>query len=124
MNQSTDKRKPTFARIGDGQIHYFLIELQNVVKDFTITLHRNPSIDFRIFLSKELKSSTNGHLFSGSYTKGKEIIEFEKLSKGKWYLGVQCLASVKGRLNELDYLKKNTNVLNGLKYKIKIDWRD
>jgi len=124
MNLSTLDRNWAFTRIGDGQIHHFVVELKNPVKNFTISLSKTGKVDFNIFINRDELVNPHQFLYSKKTTGAENLIRLGNQKAGNLYIEIHCLASVSGSISSPDFFKKNSPVLNGISYELAVDWHE
>jgi len=124
MNLSTLDRKWGFTKIGDGQIHHFVVELKDSVENLTISLTKAEDVDFNIFVNRGELANPHQFLHSKNTAGTGNLILLGKQEAGNLYIGIHCLASVLGSIDSPDFLKKNSPVLNGTSYELTVDWQE
>lgn len=124
MNLSTLDRKRGFTKIGDGQIHHFVVELKDSVENLTISLTKAEDVDFNIFVNRGELANPHEFLHSKNTAGTGNLILLGKQEAGNLYIGIHCLASVSGSIDSPDFLKKNSPVLSGTSYELTVDWQE
>lgn len=122
MTKGTLDNDPSHTMIGDLQCHHFAFSLPKKARDIRVRLevlsgHR---------LSLRLAQGTYAFREDAQYSveDGRLVKElyFDKLPSGVWYIGVQCEDTVTVKPDKVCDVYENTDVLNGVPYRISVSW--
>lgn len=122
MTKGTLDNDPLHTMIGDLQCHHFAFSLPKKARDIRVRLevlsgHR---------LSLRLAQGTYAFREDAQYSveDGRLVKElyFDKLPSGVWYIGVQCEDTVTVKPDKVCDVYENTDVLNGVPYRISVSW--
>ena len=126
MNKSTEDEDPLFTKIGDRQYHHFTVEIPKGTKEAVIALQGYKGADN---FDLTLAASNDGPAFHDE-TSIKNVslgcnktLVLEKPKAGKWYISVFCETTVTAGTGDKGVVYTGrTDVLNGVPYKIKVEY--
>lgn len=129
MRQSTEDQDPCRTKIGDGQIHHFVLWVPKGTKSIELRLQGDARLSTgesaKLDLYAQAKSpawpSKASHSAKGSSSA--ETLQISKPRPGVWYVAVHGVNRVKPRV-EHDALSYHANLgaLNGVGYTIQADF--
>lgn len=127
MDAASSAGKPEYARVGDKQYHHFAIDIPKGAKEVAITLKSLPGWkDFDLYLMANegdfawLDSAHHRNITLGV----DKSIGITSPKEGKLYISVFCATTVdtETTLYGTRYTGR-TDVLNGVPYTIRADWK-
>ena len=122
MDKETSDKNPAFTKIGDLQTHHFATYIPANARNIRVELNSSSDCDFALRMNQ--KSNTSDEVrYQSSDPGSKQQLYFSSIREGIWFISVQCLTAVS--VAETDYALEyigNTEVLNGVPYKIMISW--
>ncbi len=123
MNKPTPDNNPDFTKIGDRQIHHFVLELDEPVTDFSIEISGENEYDLNIYLKKGEFAFPGKSQYNKVSVGSDKILKLNNLEKGKWYIGIENASSITDPPYSQTFLKKNSQLLNGVEYAVKVEWK-
>ena len=127
MNKSSEDEDPLFTKIGDRQYHHFTVQIPKKTKEAVVTLEGYEGADN---FDLTLAACNDGPAFHDK-TSIKNVslgcnktLVLKSPKAGKWYISVFCETTVTAETGEkgVEYTGR-TDVLNGVPYKIKVEYR-
>ena len=122
MNKRTSDKDPKHTCIGDLQYHHFDFDVSDQSTNVVVELTGEKRFDFCLYLNKgtpAFRSNADHAVTKSGSTKTLNA----KLTPGRWFVGVECITTVKAELDGcrgfFNY-SGNTAVLNGAAYRIKL----
>ena len=123
MMKRTDDKDPAYSVIGDRQVHHFAVLIPKGVKNVSFELDGNIDCDMALMMSRDTYAFPESADYLSSEAGAHQKLFFPELEEGICYVSVQCLTTV--TTEATDYGQKytgNTEVLNGVPYRIKATW--
>jgi len=123
MVKSTDENEPEFTMIGDLQCHHFVTFIPEDAIDVTFTLQSDADADLSLMLSNESYAYEENAQYVSNQSGGNQTLVFPSISSGVWYVTVKCNTTVD--IVETEWGQSYTgrvDVLNGVPYRIKVNW--
>ena len=126
MDKSTKDEDPLFTKIGDRQYHHFTVEIPKGTKEAVIALQGYKGADnFDLTLA-----ACNDEPAFHDKTSIKNVslgcnktLKLKEPKAGKWYISVFCETTVTAGTGEKGVVYTGrTDVLNGVPYKIKVEY--
>jgi hypothetical protein len=125
MNKSTNDNDPINTKIGDKQYHHFTIDLSGVATNLVITLDGNDAFDMNLYLNKDTFAFASFADFTDTAAGADKSISVDTAAPGPWYIGVECATTVVAVMGNWYYeYSGQLEVLNGVEYTIKADWKN
>ena len=126
MNKRTEDNDPAFTRIGDRQYHHFEIEIPRKCKKATIKLEGykgEKRYDLTLCAKRGELAFHNNTLLKSVARGYKKSLTIEKPKAGKWYVSVLCETTVTTSTGKYGtYYRGRIGVLNGVPYKISVEY--
>ena len=127
MDKSTEDEDPLFTKIGDRQYHHFTVQIPKKTKEAVIALEGYEGADN---FDLTLAACNDGPAFHNK-TSVKNVslgcnktLVLKNPKAGKWYISVFCETTVTAETGEKGVVYTGrTDVLNGVPYKIKVEYR-
>ena len=123
MDKTTEDNEPANTRIGDLQTHHFAAYVPSDAKNILVEVNSNSMCDIALMMNKGTYAFSDVAEFHSSGLGAKQELFFPFLQEGLWFIAVQCLTTV--TVKETEYGQEyigNTDVLNGIPYRISISW--
>ena len=126
MNKRTEDEDPKYTRIGDRQYHHFVIEVPRGCKRAVISLDGyEDAKKFDLTLcAKRGDFAFHDNTLHKNVSRGcKKRLVLERPKSGKWYVSVLCetaVTSLRGKYGSR--YTGRTSVLNGVPYKISVEY--
>ena len=127
MKKSTADSDPLYTKIGDRQYHHFTVEIPKKVKEAVIVLQgyeRTKNFDLTLAAcNDELAFHDKTSIKNVSVGCNKKLV-LKNPKAGKWYISVFCETTVTADNGEYGVIYTGrTDVLNGVPYKIKVEFK-
>ncbi|MBT4694245.1 MAG: hypothetical protein HOB73_12945 [Planctomycetaceae bacterium] len=125
MLANTTDKTPAFAKIGDGQIHYFSFQVESCVTTTVIDLNTEVDVQLNLYLSQDLPkivTSVRTYRATGEGNKTMRV----RLAPGTWYVAVECANRVQAVKNDSEsyYVYDDPQgLLNGVAYSVGLQQR-
>ena len=123
MEKNTSDNDPAFTRIGDLQTHHFVSYIPSEAKNVIVEVNSNSNYDLALMMGQDSFAFSDTAEFISSEPGARQRLVFSSIREGLWYIGVQCMTTVS--VNQTNYgqaYTENTEVLNGVPYRISISW--
>ena len=126
MLADTTDKTPAFAKIGDGQIHYFSFQVESCVTKTVIDLNTEVDVQLNLYLSQDLPEITTGdRTYLATGVGGNKTMRV-RLTPGTWYVAVECASRVQAvKDNSESYYVYDDpqGLLNGVAYSVGLQQR-
>ena len=126
MNKRTEDNDPTYTRIGDRQYHHFEVDVPRKCKKMTIKLdgYKGEKRYDLTLCAKRGELAFHDNTLLKSVARGfKKSLTIEKPKAGKWYVSVLCESTVTPLTGKYGtYYRGRIGVLNGVPYKISVEY--
>lgn len=122
MTKGTTDNDPAHTMIGDLQCHNFAFNLPQKARNVKVRLEVLNSHNLSLRLAPgtfAFKEDACHRVENGERIKE---LNFGKLAAGVWYIGVQCEDTVSVKHCKEYDTYENTDVLNGVPYRISVSW--
>ncbi len=124
MNKSTGDNDPVNTKIGDKQYHHFTIDLSDGATNLVVTLDGNDAFDMNLYLKRDTFAFASQADFADTAAGADKSISVDSTASGIWYIGVECATTVVAEKGNWYYeYSGQLEVLNGVDYTIKADWK-
>ena len=123
MDKKTSDNNPDYTRIGDLQTHHFAAYIPSGARNIHVELSSPSNCDLALMMNQETYAFSDVAEYRSSVPGSSQTLSFPSIREGLWFIGVQCLTTV--TVKETDYGQEyggNLEVLNGIPYRISIDW--
>lgn len=123
MEKLSSDDDPAHTRIGDLQTHHFASYIPSDAKNVTVEINSDSSYNLSLTMSQDSFAFSDTAEYNASEPGSRQRIVFPSIREGLWYIAVQCLTTV--TVEQTDYgqaYTNNTEVLNGIPYRISISW--
>ena len=123
MDKTTTDNDPAFTRIGDLQTHHFAVYIPSGAKNVVVELSSASDCDLALMMSQDSYAFSDSATYRSAVSGSRQHLSFPSIREGLWFISVKCLTTV--TVSEMDYYQKysgNTDVLNGIPYRIIINW--
>ncbi|MBE0675936.1 MAG: hypothetical protein IH591_14865 [Bacteroidales bacterium] len=124
MFKTTTENDPDYTMIGDRQYHHFRIEVPKGARDITVVLNGAEDYHLNLYMKKGDFAIKNTADYKDVNPGAAKQFTFKTLPEGVWYIAVECQTTVE--TVKTDYgvsYTGQTDVLNGVPYTIKVDWK-
>lgn len=123
MDKSTSANDPAHTKIGDRQCHHFITYIPAGAKNINVYLEGKAGYNLSLMMDKDTYAFPGKSDYENTASGNVKKLSFDTLSEGLWYIGVQCTDVPVASTTSYgwDYTK-NTEVLNGVPYSIRITW--
>jgi hypothetical protein len=125
MLADTTDKTPEFAKIGDGQIHYFSFQVESCVTKTVINLNTEVDVQLNLYLSQDLPGITTGDRAYRETGEGNKTMRV-RLAPGTWYVAVECanrVQAVKDDSESYYVYDDPQGLLNGVAYSVGLQQR-
>ena len=123
MEKKTSDNNPLYTRIGDLQTHHFASYIPSEAKNVIVEISSLSNYDLSLMMSQDSFAFSDTAEYIVSEPGSKQRLFFPSIREGLWYISVQCLTTVS--VERTDYGQAytgNTEVLNGVPYRISVSW--
>ncbi|MCQ2137690.1 MAG: hypothetical protein MJY60_03200 [Bacteroidales bacterium] len=123
MTKGTSDNDPAFTKVGDKQCHHFAFALPEGARNIKVRLEAKADFNLSLRLAKGTFAFKEDAQYAVENPDLVKELKFDSLSKGTWYVGVQCEDTVNQTFGKygIAYSGK-TAVLNGVPYSITVSW--
>ena len=123
MEKKTTDDDPAYTRIGDFQTHHFASYIPSDAKNVTVEVNSSSNYDLSLMMSQNSFAFSDTAEYLSSELGSKQRLVFSSIREGLWYIAVQCLTTVTVEQTEYGQAyTSNTDVLNGVPYRISVSW--
>lgn len=122
MTKGTADNDPAHTMIGDLQCHNFAFSLPRKARNVKVRLEVLNSHNLSLRLAKGTYAFKEDAQYAVENREPVKELHFEKLPGGVWYIGVQCEDTVWIRHSKEYDTYEDTDVLNGVPYRISVSW--
>ncbi len=123
MEKQTSHNDPAYTRIGDLQTHHFASYVPSDAKNILVEVSSSSNCDLALMMSQDSYAFSDTAEYLASEPGSKQRLVFPSIREGLWYIAVKCMTTVS--VEQTDYGQTyvgNTEVLNGVPYRISISW--
>lgn len=122
MTKGTLDNDPLHTMIGDLQCHHFAFSLPKKARNVKIRLEVLSCHSLSLRLAKGTYAFREDARYASENRELVKEISFDRLDAGIWYIGVQCEDTVTVKHGTEYDVYENTEVLNGVPYRISVSW--
>ncbi len=122
MTRGTLDNDPLHTMIGDLQCHHFAFSLPKKARNVKIRLEVLSCHSLSLRLAKGTYAFREDARYASENRELVKELSFDRLDAGVWYIGVQCEDTVTVKHGTGYDFYENTEVLNGVPYRISVSW--
>ena len=123
MEKCTTENDPAHTRIGDLQTHHFASYIPSDAKNVAVEVSSSSNYNLSLTMDQGSFAFSDTAEYIASEPGAMQRLVFPSIREGLWYIAVKCLTTV--TIEQTDYGQAyigNTEVLNGVPYRISINW--
>lgn len=122
MTKGTLDNDPLHTMVGDLQCHNFAFSLPPKARNVKVRLEVLSNHNLSLRLAKGTYAFREDARYASENKELVKELSFDRLDAGVWYIGVQCEDTVTVKHSKEYDVYENTEVLNGVPYKISVSW--